>query len=108
MKLDYVYAELNRFDIITISETWLNSDIRQDDIMLPGYSEPIRRDRPDDSAYGGVAIYAKNNLICKARPDLSVQDLESVWIEARLNNDILLVGCFLQITKYECPVLEPY
>ena len=93
-KLDYVYAELNRFDIIIISETWLKSDIRQDDIMLPGYSEPIRRDRPDDSAYGGVAIYAKNNLICKARPDLSVQDLESVWIETRLKNDILLVGCF--------------
>ena len=91
-KLDNVYAELNRFEIITISETWLKSDIHQDEIMLPGYNVPIRRDRPD--GYGGVAIYVKNNLICKARPDLSVQDLEAVWVETRFNQDILLVGCF--------------
>ena len=93
-KLDPVYVELNRFDIITLSETWLKSTIQQEEIRLPGYSEPVRRDRPDDSAYGGVAIYVKNNLICKPRPDLAVQDLEAVWIETTLNQDIILVGCF--------------
>ena len=93
-KLDYVYAELNRFDIITISETWLKSSDLQDQILLPGYNEPIRRDRPNDSGKGGVAIYVKNNLLCKPRPDLSVQDLEAVWCETRFNQDIILVGCF--------------
>ena len=93
-KLDPVYVELNKFDIITLSETWLKSTIQQDEIRLHGYGEAVRRDRPDDSAFGGVAIYVKNNLICKPRPDLAVQDLEAVWVETRLNQDIILVGCF--------------
>ena len=98
-KLDPVYVELNRFDIITLSETWLKSTIQQDKIHLRGYNEPVRRDRPDDSGYGGVAIYVKNNLICKPRPDLAVQDLEAFWIETRLNQDIRLVGCFYRPPK---------
>ena len=32
--------------------------------------------------------------ICKPRPDLAVQDLEAFWIETRLNQDMLLIGCF--------------
>ena len=90
-KIDLVYAELNKFDIITISETWFHESIPIDQITMQGYTNPVRRDR---SGYGGVAIYVKNNLFCKPRPDLEVTDLEAVWIETKVNQDSLLVGCF--------------
>ena len=93
-KRDYIYAELNRFDIITISETWFSDNDKQENVQILGYNEPVRRDRPDNSAYGGVAIYVKNHLICKPRPDLAVQGLEAVWVETKLNQDTLLIGCF--------------
>ena len=88
-----IQSELSCFDIITVSETWLSDNISNDNIIIPGFQPPIRCDRPDQ-AYGGVAVYVRNNLVCKARPDLSIPHLEAVWIETRLGQEPLLVGTF--------------
>ena len=62
-------------------------------IHLTNFHPPIRRDRPNDP-HGGVAIYVKNNLFCKPRPDLQVNGFEAVWVETKLNQESLLVGSF--------------
>ena len=87
-------TELNHFDIITVSETWLYNNFPNDRIRLDGYYPPIRKDREDGSPWGGVAIYVKDSLICKPRPDLNVPQLEAVWIETKLNQETFLVGSF--------------
>ena len=79
-------------DIITISETWLTPDIPDDNISLKGFHKPIRKDR--DGEGGGVAIYVRENLILKPRPDLNIQNLEAVWVETKINNDSVLIGSF--------------
>jgi len=89
----FLEAELGKFDIITVSETWLSDKVDQDSICLNGYHPPVRRDRPGDS-HGGVAVYVKCNLICKPRIDLCIPDLEAIWIETKLDQDTLLVGVF--------------
>ena len=89
-KGDLLQAEANKFDIITVSETWLDPDKF---VPLIGFHEPIRCDRLNDP-HGGVAIYVRNTLICKPRPDLEIPTLESVWIETRLNQTRFLVGSF--------------
>ena len=33
-KRDYIYAELNRFDIITISETWFSDNDKQENVQI--------------------------------------------------------------------------
>ena len=90
----FIEAELNSFDIITLSETWLHDNIPNENLHIKGYLPPIRRDRPENVGHGGVAIYVKEDLICKHRPDLEVQDLEAVWVETKVNQDTLLIGCF--------------
>ena len=40
-------AELNSFDIITVSETWLYKDFPTDRVRIDGYYPPIRKDRED-------------------------------------------------------------
>ena len=91
-KLDVLAHEIKDYDIVTLSETWLSDSTSDDSLLIDGFHPPIRQDRPDH--YGGVAIYVKNNLICKPRPDLSVPTLEAVWIETRLSQEPLLVGSF--------------
>ena len=80
-------------DVITISETWLSADIKNNEISVNGYHPPVRKDRSDDP-HGGVAVYVKNSLICKERHDLSIPQLEAVWIETKIGQDKLLIGSF--------------
>lgn len=106
-KLDIIEAEYNKFDIITFSETWLpienttrptsetrlSSEGTNKSFLLPNYHSPIRKDRPNGS-YGGVAVYIKNYLVCIPRNDLEIDGLEAVWVETKLDQKSLLIGCF--------------
>ena len=92
-KIDIFEAEYNAFDIITVSETWLSDSVSNEAIQLTNFHPPVRRDRPGDP-HGGVAIYVKNNLFFKPRPDLLVDDLEAVWVETKLDQTSLLIGSF--------------
>ena len=44
-KLDLIAVELSEFDIITVSETWLDRTIKNSELLLPSYQPPIRLDR---------------------------------------------------------------
>ena len=87
-KIDIISTETSKFDIVTVSETWLRETVESKDILLPGFSPPFRLDR---NGHGGVAIYTKANMICKPRVDLHVDGLEAIWIEVRENNKIILI-----------------
>ena len=92
-KLDILESELSNFDVISFSETWFNKDVNNSDIILNNYGVPFRNDR-DNDAHGGVAVYVKNNIPCVRRPEFEILNVESVWIEVRLNYKRLLVGTF--------------
>ena len=57
-KLDAVYTEFCEFDILALSETWLNSSIVTDDLTLHSFHKPKRKDRASDS-HGGIISYIK-------------------------------------------------
>ena len=57
----HLLLEMHSPDIIALSETWLNSDIRDSEIQLPGYLL-TRADRPGARAGGGVLLYWKECL----------------------------------------------
>ena len=91
-KLDLLSVEAINHDILTLSETWLNETITNEHLKLPGFNPPARRDRED--GWGGVAIYVRDTIFYKERPDLSVPGLEAVWIEAKIEQETILVGSF--------------
>ena len=95
-KLDLFEAESSKFEIITVSETWLSPTPACDNkyLGLTNYHPPIRKDRPINDPWGGVAIYVKNDLYCKHRKDLDVNDLEAVWVETKLKQESILIGSF--------------
>ena len=64
------YNTIHQYDVICISETFLDSSVPLDDHNLPiqGYSL-IRTDHPDNVKKGGVCLYFKENLILKVNDD---------------------------------------
>ena len=59
------------FDIFGVCESFLNKNIKNEDIFINGFSpEPFRADKPENVRNGGVCLYFKENLPIKERCDL--------------------------------------
>ena len=72
------------------SETWLNLSIKDDDVCIEGFHQPLRKDRPD--SYVGVAMYIRSDYAFQRRNDLDQDGLEVVWADVWLENFKVLVG----------------
>ena len=91
-KLDLIALELSMYDIITLSETWLDQSIDTMDILIPNYQEPIRLDRNRHG--GGVAVYISKSVPFVERKELQVPNLEAIWAEVHLSKMKVLIGTF--------------
>ena len=80
------YLSVHKFDILCLSETFLDSSILDDDprLAIDGYNL-IRCDDPSNSRKGGVCIYFKDHLPLVRRPDLTILD-EYLVCELRAGN----------------------
>ena len=69
------YIIQNNYDIICLSETFLNSSIQTNDdrISIDGYNL-IRADHPNDSKRGGICIYYKEHIPLMKRDDIFTLD----------------------------------
>ena len=65
-------------DVMSFSETRLNSTITDGMIQIDGY-DIIRKDRSRNG--GGVCIYLRNSINYQIRQDLIPADLEAICIE---------------------------
>ena len=92
-KVDILESELSSFDVVCLSETWLDNRITDNDINMHGFKVPYRRDRQGDN-HGGICVCVKENVYAKCRVDLEIQDIECLWIEVSSNRNKLLIGTF--------------
>ena len=85
------YITQHNYDIICLTETFLNSSILSDDnrIKIDGYNL-IRSDHPSDSKKGGVCIYYKEHIPLILRDDINTLD-NCLVTEIRSQNE----NCFL-------------
>lgn len=84
-----------RYDIITISETFLGP-LSSVDLTIPGFNNIIRRDRPTFG--GGLAVYIRNTISFKRRVNFDCKDIENLWLEINT-----LDGKVLICTVYRPP-----
>ena len=91
-KLDHIACGLGSdYDIITVSETWLNSSCSSASLQLSGFQTPFRKDRANDLGYGGVLVWTSIKVAAKRRPDLELPQLEALWLEIRSHNNKFLL-----------------
>ena len=77
------YISVHKFDIICLSETYLNSEIPSDDqnLEIPGHNL-VREDHPSNSKRGGACVYYKRSLPFRV---INVKYLqESISFELRI------------------------
>jgi hypothetical protein len=91
-KVDFIHAEthLKQYDIIAISETWLNDNVDTNDILLEGYNEPIRRDRIGRMG-GGVCTYVREGVPCQHRVDLETDGVDFQWFQMCINKKSIFI-----------------
>jgi len=90
-KLDILEVEAHPYDVLVLTETWLNSSIPDDDIALLNFQQPFRCDRSNRLG-GGVAIYVREGINATKRSDLSINGLESLWVELSTGKHRFLLG----------------
>ena len=87
------YITQRNYDIICLTETFLNSSILSGDnrIKIDGYSL-IRSDHPSDSKKGGVCIYYKEHIPLILRDDINTLD-NCLVTEIRSQNEKCFLTC---------------
>ena len=87
------FNAVHTFNIICVSETFLDSDYSSDDprLSLQGYAM-IRSDHPSNTKRGGVCIYYKEHLPFVRRNDIACLD-ECIVGEIRVKNSKCFVTC---------------
>ena len=84
-KMDEMIASIstNLYDVVVITETWLNSRITDKLIRIPGYVS-CRRDRPNDQRGGGLCTYINSTLAFVELIHLNEPEIESQWFLIRM------------------------
>ena len=87
------YNTVHDFDVICISETFLDSDYSSDDqrLNIQGYVM-IRSDHPSDTKRGGVCMYYKEHLAFTRRNDITFLD-ECLVGEIKIKRKKCFVTC---------------
>ncbi|XP_021350920.1 uncharacterized protein LOC110462782 [Mizuhopecten yessoensis] len=100
-KTDIVETELNKSDIICLTETHLTPEIPNTELIIPCYSENLYRLDRKTGPGGGVLIYHKNNIFTKRRHDLEHDEVEMIWVEIHIESHKFLLAC---LYRPESPV----
>ena len=90
----------NKFDIFTISETWLNSSVADLEIEIPGYII-YHIDRQTKNG-GGVCAYVSRNYRTEYLSDISLitaSGFHQLWLEIHVRN----MKSFIVCTTYRPP-----
>jgi len=69
----------------------LRPNTDNDEVRTTYFQAPVRFDRPDRIG-GGVAIYVRDGLTSRPRPDLTVPGIEGVYLELLVNTRKFLIG----------------
>ena len=106
-KLDSVKELLQHtsLDVLALTETWLSSNIDNDELEIEGYSL-FREDRgaKGKSEGGGIIVYVKNCIQAVPKQDTLSTDIEGILIKvARPKCKPMLIGAF-----YRPPDFDPY
>ena len=71
-------------DVLVITESKLDDTIPSNLLLIPGYHEPLRRDRPINGRHGGgVLIYIAEHLVFEQKLSLQSDHFEHIWADVK-------------------------
>lgn len=108
-----IFSATNDYDIIALTETWLNDSVFDEEILYNSDYAIFRRDRDkllsNKKDGGGVMIAVSSKFPAKRREDLE-SNLEIIWVELKLDNSRKAFFGTVYLPPYSklaaCPALE--
>ena len=91
-KFEYIKDTFMDYDILAFTETHLDGNVCNDDILIENYDKPYRKDRTCHG--GGLLIYINSNLAHERMDALEIFWDESIWIKIKQNSQFYLFGIF--------------
>lgn len=92
-KMDILEVELQYYDLVILTETWLSPSIKNEDLLISNFGPPYRKDRIGRTG-GGVAIYVKSEIPSR-QLDVIDNIVEGLCIEISIrNHKFLLCGFY--------------
>lgn len=90
-KLEFFQNFVDEFDIITVTETHLNSNVSDDDIKFESFSPNIMRRDRDGAAGGGLLIYVRDGIGISRIRNLETPLDETIWVLIQGNGQSFLL-----------------
>ena len=80
-------------DCLVISESHLDQTIPNNLITIPGFHEPIRRDREVSGRLGGgCLVYVSNKHTFEQKHEFQADDFEHLWVDIRIDKSLYTVN----------------
>ena len=77
-------CQVLKLDVLVLTESKLDSTIPSNILSIPGYHEPIRKDRPvNGRSGGGVMIYISEALAFKQQFEKQSDYFEHIWVDVK-------------------------
>lgn len=89
-KIAYITDIISDFDVVFFTETHLDCRVSDNDILLDGFDNPVRKDRNANG--GGIIAYCKSDVNLKRRTDLEHEHIECMWFELKTKLHSLLLN----------------
>ena len=96
------YVLTGDFDVVAVTETFLDDSIHDSHIVPPGYVV-FRKDRNRHG--GGVLLLIRESLNASLQPDLDDQ-CELLWVSIPTKSSVILFGVFYRCPQAPLSVLE--
>ncbi len=95
-----IVAQRTTAAVISISETWLDETITNQEIQIDNYSV-VRSDRSRNG--GGVCMFIRNDIAFSILEDLKIEDMESIFVEILLpKTKPIVIGTCYRPPKQTC------
>ena len=86
-----LWLQSKSYNIITLSETWIDDTVHNSEIHIPGYVCE-RKDRNRHG--GGTAVYLRDDIEYIRRQDVEKDNNESIWLEIKQEHKKpIVIGC---------------
>lgn len=96
----------NNYDIICLTETWLDDTVMSSEIFDDRYCVLRRdrdakfRDRYKKSYGGGILVAYSKNLQIIYRKEWSSEYLEDLWLQIKVNESLTISLCVVYLPDY--------
>jgi len=106
-----LYISKTNVHVILVSETWLDEDLTDQMVHIPGYKlyrhdRKKLNDRGNDMRGGGVAVFVKCGLSVKIITKSAETDkIEFLFLELKTNHNTVMLGCvyfpYASVSKFQ-------